>query len=119
MTSDQKLADAIIAMVQLTPGERQTVMGVVERMRFTPTEMLAEVPEATQKKRELVAKTAKLNPPLSRVEYTTQDQSDFAFAAKMWKHWSKETRENQVAGMSRHMHRTEKAIRYQITSRLK
>jgi hypothetical protein len=37
MSNDQKLADAILAMVQLTPGERQTVMGVVERMRCTVT----------------------------------------------------------------------------------
>ena len=44
-----KMADAILAMVQLTPGERQTVMGVVERMRFTPTEAS-----------ETVAKPAKL-----------------------------------------------------------
>jgi hypothetical protein len=34
MTVESKLADAILAMVQLTPGERQTVMSVVERMRF-------------------------------------------------------------------------------------
>jgi len=32
---DQKLADAILAMVQLSPGDRATVMSVVERMRCT------------------------------------------------------------------------------------
>jgi pyruvate/2-oxoglutarate dehydrogenase complex dihydrolipoamide dehydrogenase (E3) component len=108
---------------EMTLGDFMDVLGRLHKLtpaqRRAVAEVLAEVPEATQKKRQLVAKTAKLNPPLSRVEYTTQDQSDFAFAAQMWKHWSKETRENQVAGMSRHMHRTEKAIRYQITSRLK
>ena len=107
----------------MTLGDFMEVLGRLHKLtpaqRLAVAEVLAEVPEATQKKRELVAKAAKLNPPLSRVEYTTQDQSDFAFAAQMWKHWSKETRENQVASMSRRMHRTEKAIRYQITSRLK
>ena len=34
MSNDQKLADAILAMVQISPGERATVMSVVERMRF-------------------------------------------------------------------------------------
>jgi len=99
--------DVLGRLHKLTPAQRRAV-----------AEVLAEVPDATQKKRELVAKTAKLNPPLSRVEYTAQNQSDFAFAAQMWKHWSKETRENQVASMSRRMRRTEKAIRYQITSRV-
>jgi hypothetical protein len=37
MNNDQKLADAILAMVQLSPGERATVMSVVERMRCTVT----------------------------------------------------------------------------------
>ena len=99
--------DVLGRLHMLTPAQRRAV-----------AEVLAE-PESTENKRESVAKPAKINPPLSRVEYTAQDQSDFAFAAQMWKHWSKETRENQVSGMARHMHRTEKAIRYQITSRLK
>ena len=34
MNNDQKLADAILAMAKLLPGERATVMSVVERMRF-------------------------------------------------------------------------------------
>jgi hypothetical protein len=38
MNNDQKLADAILAMVQLSPGDRATVMSVVERMRLNADE---------------------------------------------------------------------------------
>jgi hypothetical protein len=110
---------------EMTLGDFMDVLGRLHKLtpaqRRAVAEVLAE-PEEVQRPAaasEPVGKPVKLNPPLSRVEYTTQDQSDFAFAAQMWKHWSKETRENQVASMSRRMHRTEKAIRYQITSRIK
>jgi hypothetical protein len=43
---DQKLADAILAMVQLSPGDRATVMGVVERMRFATAEASEQLPVA-------------------------------------------------------------------------
>jgi hypothetical protein len=67
---DQKLADAILAMVQLSPGDRATVMSVVERMKFAAAE--ASEPAAKPAKltrhfqpfsdyeREMVAKYAEL-----------------------------------------------------------
>ena len=38
MNDDQKLANAILAMAQLSPGERATVISVVKRMRIAASE---------------------------------------------------------------------------------
>jgi hypothetical protein len=103
MSDDQKLADAILAMVQLSPGERATVMSVVERIVIAT----AEVGEPVGK------------PKKNRKEYTNADMSAINFAVGIWNQMSDEARTLCVHDIARRLGRTNKAIRYQITSRLK
>jgi predicted Fe-S protein YdhL (DUF1289 family) len=109
MSNDQKLADAILAMVQLTPGERQTVMGVVERMRFTPTEVREQVEAMTQ---DFVA-------TMVRIPYSQAAKIAFADAAYHWTKYTDAQRKAATKSLAIRFGRTEKAIRYQVTSRLK
>jgi hypothetical protein len=73
MSNDQKLADAIIAMAKLSPGERATVMSVVERMRLGQSE--------TAGKSALKAKP--LRKPVAR-DYTPDERSELAEIGSGW-----------------------------------
>lgn len=94
--------DVLGKLHKLTPAQRRAV-----------AEVLAE-PEEVQRPTEATAK-----PKKNRKEYTNADMSAIDFAVGIWNQMSDEARTLCVHDIARRLGRTNKAIRYQITSRLK
>jgi hypothetical protein len=97
---DQKLADAIIAMVQLSPGDRATVMSVVERMKFTTAE--ASEPVGDKPKRP------------GRKAYDCDARKIFFDHAKQWGNYGEATRGELIRRLAANYSRSEAAIQRQI-----
>jgi delta 1-pyrroline-5-carboxylate dehydrogenase len=97
--------DVLGKLHKLTPAQRRAV-----------AEVLAE-PEEVQRPAEASEPVGK--PKKNRKEYTNADMSAIDFAVGIWNQMSDEARTLCVHDIARRLGRTNKAIRYQITSRLK